>query len=58
MSDLKPKEQCGTTGPKKPVGKPIAQGWQCPVCGTVNAPWKSTCNCKKRKRLDVRPQWQ
>ena len=21
----------------------IPQGWLCPVCGTVNAPWKATC---------------
>lgn len=21
----------------------VQQGWQCPVCGTVNAPWAPTC---------------
>lgn len=25
---------------------PIQQGWQCPVCGTVNAPWKPVCDCQ------------
>lgn len=28
--------------------KNIPQGWECPKCGTVNAPWKSTCDCSKR----------
>lgn len=23
--------------------QPAQQGWQCPVCGTVNAPWMPTC---------------
>lgn len=21
------------------------QGWECPRCGRINAPWKSTCDC-------------
>ena len=25
---------------------PAQQGWQCPVCGTVNAPWKPACDCR------------
>lgn len=26
---------------------PMQRGWECPKCGTVMAPWKSTCaNCK------------
>ena len=25
---------------------PVQQGWQCPVCGTVNAPWKPVCDCQ------------
>lgn len=25
---------------------PVAQGWQCPVCGAVMSPWTSVCvNC-------------
>ena len=23
----------------------IANGWICPRCGTVNAPWKDKCDC-------------
>lgn len=23
----------------------IRQGWQCPVCGKVHAPWVSACDC-------------
>ena len=26
----------------------IIFGWQCPVCGTVNAPWVSKCPCSKK----------
>lgn len=29
-----------STGPK-------SYGWICPICGTVNAPWKPTCDCDK-----------
>lgn len=29
-----------STGPK-------SYGWICPICGTVNAPWKPTCDCSK-----------
>lgn len=25
---------------------PAQQGWICPICGTVNAPWMPSC-CKK-----------
>ena len=25
----------------------IQQGWQCPVCGKVHAPWASECDCHK-----------
>lgn len=25
---------------------PVQQGWQCPVCGMVNAPWKPVCDCR------------
>lgn len=24
---------------------PIAQGWECPRCHKINAPWASQCNC-------------
>ncbi len=24
---------------------PPQQGWVCPKCGRVNAPWKSSCDC-------------
>lgn len=24
------------------------QGWQCPACLTVHAPWKSYCGCQQR----------
>ena len=24
------------------------QGWECPRCGRINAPWKSTCDCSGR----------
>ena len=23
----------------------VQQGWQCPVCGRVNAPWMPCCSC-------------
>lgn len=22
------------------------QGWQCPICGAVNAPWAMQCPCR------------
>lgn len=25
----------------------IQQGWQCPVCWKVHAPWVSECDCHK-----------
>ena len=25
-----------------------AQGWQCPVCSRVNAPWVAQCGCHNR----------
>lgn len=28
------------------INNPIAQqGWQCPVCRAINAPWKGQCGC-------------
>lgn len=29
-------------------GIPGQQGWECPKCGQVNAPWKPTCDCHKK----------
>ena len=26
---------------------PIQQGWECPRCGKINAPWVSQCDCPK-----------
>lgn len=31
-----------------PYTKPRAeQGWECPRCGRINAPWKSQCDCDR-----------
>lgn len=27
-------------------------GWVCPVCGAVNAPWKSKCDCAGQIKTD------
>lgn len=27
------------------VQPPAQQGWQCPKCGRINAPWVATCPC-------------
>ena len=27
----------------------VAQGWECPRCGAINAPWISQCQCAKRQ---------
>lgn len=34
-----------------PAQQPAQQGWICPLCGTVNAPWMPTC-CKKPDVID------
>ena len=26
----------------------VKQGWQCPICGKVHAPWVPGCDCHKR----------
>ena len=32
-----------------PYTQPKAeQGWECPRCGRINAPWKSQCDCSGR----------
>lgn len=36
------------------------QGWQCPVCLKVHAPWVAECDCHLRKTIVPRitdPQW-
>ncbi len=30
---------------------PTSQGWICPRCGTVNAPFVKECGCKEIKRI-------
>jgi hypothetical protein len=30
------------------MGEEMIQGWQCPLCGRVNAPWKTECDCTNR----------
>jgi len=34
-----------TCPPDPEPPKQYAQGWVCPVCGRVSAPWVSTCPC-------------
>ena len=40
------------------------QGWVCPKCGRVNAPWKGTCDCYKdtntvtTDKIEVKPYWE
>ena len=29
---------------------PPRQGWQCPICGAVNAPWMAQCLCGGQQR--------
>lgn len=31
--------------------KLLAQGWACPRCGRINAPWKPSCNCPPRVEI-------
>lgn len=30
----------------------LMQGWECPRCGRINAPWKSYCDCKKESNTN------
>lgn len=38
-------EPSGDIFEPKPVPRRMQRGWACPACGTVNAPWKPTCDC-------------
>ena len=33
---------------------PVQDGWRCPVCGTVNAPWAPVC-MGQAKHADTAP---
>ena len=36
----------------------VMKGWECPKCGTVNAPWKETCGgCKPRPPAFPTDRW-
>jgi len=37
--------QICTCPPEPEPPKQYAEGWVCPVCGRVSAPWVSTCPC-------------
>lgn len=32
----------------------VEQGWECPRCGRINAPWKSQCDCSN---WTYKPEW-
>ena len=33
------------------------QGWECPRCGRINAPWKSQCDCGRNNYWTVTDGW-
>lgn len=33
------------------------QGWICPKCGKVNAPWKESCDCVKLTPTPTYPEY-
>ena len=44
-----------------PDSRGMAWGWQCPVCGRGNAPWKGICDCWRETRKGQATntnQWQ
>lgn len=41
-----------------PYTQPKAeQGWECPRCGRINAPWKSQCDCVRNNYWTVTDDW-
>ena len=36
----------------------VEQGWECPRCGRINAPWKSQCDCSGNNwTITCKPEW-
>ena len=33
------------------------QGWECPRCGRINAPWKSQCDCGRNNYWTITDNW-
>ena len=33
------------------------QGWECPRCGRINAPWKSQCDCSRNNYWTITDGW-
>lgn len=31
---------------------PIHEGWVCPICGNVNAPWVASCPCGGQQKFE------
>lgn len=34
------------------------EGWVCPRCKKVNAPWMPTCNCKESRAQPKTSEWR